>query len=457
MKIKNALVALFGKNNDVDMEYELYHINLRRILILSFICILASLANIVMFLADKGDNNPTELLWRDGIVRVHTMLILTTLFFLIASYTLLHCKNRMLKLEKTLITLAVTALVSSGILIAAIDQLVTDNITPFLTTCMAAAVIILMEPRFALLLNFTAYILFTVIMKLVQTDSTIYLTNQANSVTAVAISFCTSILLWNHYLENYKQKQFIARQNGILETKNQELSESNDIKDKLISIITHDVRQPLANALSLTEIMTEIEPEDGDFHGMVRHVREQMIKSFNMTDNLLNWCKHQKDGFNYIPVIMDLQEVIWESIHISKIKADSKKIHINNEIDSNTELMVLADRDMIGMVIRNILYNAVKYTERGEVIHIRGRQAGGEIIIEIEDHGIGMDRHRLEDIFDSKNIITSIDGTEGEQGTGIGLQICKEMVAKNKGRIWAASELGLGSTFYIALPARNKP
>ncbi|HHV10655.1 MAG TPA: HAMP domain-containing histidine kinase [Clostridiales bacterium] len=456
MKIKNALVAFFGRNSKVDMEYELYHINLRRILIFSFICILASLVNIAMFLADKEHQSPIELLWRNGILKVHTILILVMLFFIIASYALINCKNRMVKLEKILITLAVAVAVGAGIIITGIDQLVTDNITPFLIACMAVAVIILMEPRFALLLNLTAYILFIVMMKLVQTDSIIYLTNKANSITAVAISFCTSLLLWGHYLEHYNQKQFIARQNGILEAKNQELSESNDIKDKLISIITHDVRQPLANALSLTEIMAEVEPMDADFHGIVLHVREQMIKSFHMTDNLLNWCKHQKDGFNYIPVLMNLQEVIAESIQISKIRTDSKEIHISNEIDSNTELIVLADRDMIGMVIRNILYNAVKYTKRGDIIHIRGNQSGGEIIIEVEDKGIGMDRQRLEEIFDSKNIITSIEGTEGEQGTGIGLQICKEMMFKNKGRIWATSEPGSGSIFYIALPAESK-
>ncbi|MDF2512750.1 MAG: hypothetical protein K0S04_2616 [Herbinix sp.] len=455
MKLKNSVTALFEKNNNPELARELYQINLRRILIFSFICLPVSLVNIVMFLSDQEERTPEELLWRSGILKVHFVLIFILLIFCISVYILIRSKKNLLSLGKILSILAAISLVSSGIIVTTIDQLVTDNITPFLTACMAAAVVILMEPRFSLMIYIVAYIMVTILTRLSQSDSTIYLTNKANSITAVAISFCISLLLWNNYLNNYNQKQRIADQNRALELKNHELSESNEIKDKLISIISHDVRQPLANALSLTEIMTEVEPMDADFHGIVRHVREQMIKSFNMTDNLLNWCKHQREGFNYIPVLIDLEEVVSESIQLSKIKAEAKEIVISNEIDKNTKLLVLADRDMISMVLRNLIHNAVKYTNRGNRIYIKEKQADGEVIIEIEDKGIGMDSHRLTDIFDSKNVIRSVEGTEGETGTGIGLQLCKEIMGKNKGKIWATSELGLGSSFYISLPAQK--
>lgn len=455
MKIKNSVTALFGKMNDPDLALELYQINLRRILVFSFICIPICLINILMFLHNNGDQRSEVLLWRNNVLIVHLALIFILIFFFSASAVILRYKKNALLSGKVLSLLAAIALVVSGIVVTAVDQMVTGNITPFLISCMAAAVLILLEPRVSLLLNGMAYVLVTIASKLFQMDSTILLTNQSNFIVTVAISFCISILLWNNHMENYKQKQRIADQNRILEIKNKELSESNEIKDKLISIISHDVRQPLANALSLTEIMMEIEPMDADFSGIARHVREQMIKSFHMTDNLLSWCKQQREGFNYIPVLMNLEELVTESIQLSKIKADSKEIHINNEIDSNAQLLVLADRDMIGMVIRNLINNAVKYTGRGNQINVKEKQADGEIILEFEDKGIGMDGHRLTDIFNTKNAITSADGTEGEKGTGIGLQLCKEIMIRNKGKIWATSELGEGSTFYISLPAQN--
>ncbi|WP_156932936.1 sensor histidine kinase [Desulfonatronum lacustre] len=235
-----------------------------------------------------------------------------------------------------------------------------------------------------------------------------------------------------------------------LEKSREELKALLADKDKFFSIIAHDLRSPLSGLLGLAEMMGR---DDGGLSPKeLRNIAKIMGKTvgdlFALLENLLDWSRMQRGLTAFEPVPCVLREVIAANIGLLRPWAIQKEVVLSNTVAS--KLVVSADQAMLNTVIRNLLSNALKFTERGGTVNIRAVEANADVTVAVQDSGVGMDRETMEGIF-SMTRKTRNRGTEGESGSGLGLLLCKEFVERHGGRIWAESAPGLGSTFFFTL------
>lgn len=230
-----------------------------------------------------------------------------------------------------------------------------------------------------------------------------------------------------------------------------ELKELNAMKDKLFSIIAHDLRGPFNAILGLSDILKENyrELEDQAIENSLSAISEASRQAFTLLENLLIWSQSQTGRLAFNPVILSAQAEIRECVRIMNILAEKKNISIRIIIPDH--LTLLADRNMLGTILRNLIGNAIKFTPRNGRIMISARQESGNIIVEVEDTGIGISSEKMQKLFKPDRDLIS-QGTEREKGSGIGLILCKEFVERHQGKILVKSETGKGSLFSVILP-----
>ncbi|AJY74664.1 histidine kinase N-terminal 7TM domain-containing protein [Paenibacillus beijingensis] len=227
------------------------------------------------------------------------------------------------------------------------------------------------------------------------------------------------------------------------------LKELNDFKDRLFSVVAHDIRDPLAVLINLTEFL-----EEGSFifagsrEQLIREIGEQARNTFLLAESLLEWVRTQRDGMIVSPSNLELAREVEDTLALFRIRLGAKGVVIDNAIAKGT--YILADKEMLGMALRNLLSNAVKFTEAGGSIRISAHATASSVIFAVSDTGVGMTAEKAETLF-SKPV--SASGTEGEKGVGLGLLLCREFVRLNDGEIWFESMPGNGSTFYVSVPA----
>lgn len=235
----------------------------------------------------------------------------------------------------------------------------------------------------------------------------------------------------------------------------QQLSELNLFKDKMFNIIAHDIRDPLAVLVNLMELVEEDMQEaelikrKGDHQELVEEMGEQINNTFLLVESLLEWFHTQRGGMLFNPVVRDLGNVVQETISMMKVKINSKRININSTIAEN--VYVYADKDMLDLIIRNLVSNAVKFTEFGGAIQLSSEVLQDKVVVAIRDNGEGISVNEASFLLQDEYPISK-KGTAGEQGVGLGLSICREFVQLNGGEIWFDSSLGVGTTFYFSLP-----
>jgi len=227
----------------------------------------------------------------------------------------------------------------------------------------------------------------------------------------------------------------------------------NKLNNKLFTVFTHDIRNPMATMVSLIELLEEDEEYySNENKEIIESVKEQFNHTYNIVENLLEWLKSQKEGLIYNPLICDLSKIVQEVVNMYHISASAKNICITSDIVE--DMSVFVDIDMLELVIRNIISNAVKFTGNDGIITIQAYKSGNETIIAIKDTGNGMDEEKVKTLF-CEAYASSTIGTAGEKGIGLGLLICKEFLIQNGGIIWVDSTIGIGSTFYFSIPALN--
>jgi signal transduction histidine kinase len=245
----------------------------------------------------------------------------------------------------------------------------------------------------------------------------------------------------------------IEKQSVEITNKNNDLLRLNAIKDRLFVIISHDLRAPLLSlkgVLDLINRSASISPDE--FRFLTRGIKVKIDVTYNLMENLLYWTRSQMTGFSVKPVVLGIREVIEDCIKLLESVAEKKRILIFNE--TSPDHFVKADSDMIRLVVRNLVMNAIKFSfEKGDVF-IRSKISHHEIIISIIDTGIGMSIEESKELFSKSQNISKI-GTSKEEGTGLGLMLCKEFIEMNDGRIWVVSEQGKGSEFNFALKASH--
>ncbi len=251
------------------------------------------------------------------------------------------------------------------------------------------------------------------------------------------------VLFYNNQIKK-KANDELELKNREIQSQAQQLRNLNLTKDKLFSIIGHDLRSPLASLRGLMDILGVDGLSVEDFKSMSHKLRKNLESVQGDLDNLLVWAQSQLNGLQSHPSKIKVRDIVQEKIHLFTEIARQKDITIINEIDE--ELNIIADKDHIGLIVRNLLANAIKFNKPGGLIMISQRGLGDSVEISVADSGVGMTTSDLGKLFNAGTHFTN-PGTQQEKGVGIGLLLTKEFVEKNGGSIWVTSELGKGSTF----------
>jgi signal transduction histidine kinase len=250
------------------------------------------------------------------------------------------------------------------------------------------------------------------------------------------------------YTQELEEKNIkIELQNKAFQEQTKHLENVNNVKDKLFSIISHDLKDSLSSINGFIDLLREGSLSREEFDNLIPELSENANNASLLLFNLLNWSKSQMHSLEPKPTLFDVQEVFEDKVKLIEQRLDSKGIDL---IDHSLRDFVYADRSMFEIVIQNLLANAVKFCKKGDSITISNHISNGSCIISIADTGIGISKENMEKLFKS-NSFTTI-GTSNEKGTGLGLSICKELVELNHGKIWVESNLNVGSTFYVQLP-----
>jgi len=250
------------------------------------------------------------------------------------------------------------------------------------------------------------------------------------------------------FFDNTKQKEV-----------EKELNETIASKDKFFSIIAHDLKGPLAGFMGYTKTLVN-EFNKLTFNEIIditTTLSESAQKLYSTLENLLEWSRTQTGRIEFKPELIDLREIAFNITYILKQNANDKNIMLVSNIFDET--IVKADKNMITTVIRNLVANAIKFTDDYGRVTISAKEITESIgglqkksyLVSVEDNGIGIDDAGLSKLFRIDENVTSI-GTSGEKGTGLGLILCKEFIEKHNGRIWAESQHGKGSSFNFTIP-----
>lgn len=250
-----------------------------------------------------------------------------------------------------------------------------------------------------------------------------------------------TIYLTIRYLKmNYRQQQELSLK------KNEELLKANAAKNKLFSIISHDLRSPFNALIGLSQMLKENqnELEETEKKEFVNAIYETSTKTYYLLQNLLEWSLSQTNEIQFQPENINLNELVNQALAMPLEVAKSKDIAIVATIDKNE--IIYADKNMMETVLRNIVSNAIKFTESNGKITLTATNDQKGITIKIADNGIGMSKVTLSTLFDNN---MSQQEVIQDQGMGLGLMLCKDFVERHDGKIWAESTQGQGTNFYV--------
>ena len=241
------------------------------------------------------------------------------------------------------------------------------------------------------------------------------------------------------------------RTEELLKKSENNLREINAAKDKFFNIIAHDLRSPFSSILGFSSLLDE-QMEAKDYEGIeeyASYIHKSATHAMSLLENLLNWSRSQTGKMEFKPEYIDLKELLDEALLSLNDVSVQKTISIKTKTDKNVP--VIADRTMTGIILRNLISNAIKFSHPGGEIFVSAEQNPNEILVSVKDGGVGITREDMTKLFRIDTNHTTL-GTNREKGTGLGLLLCKEFIEKHGGKIWVESEEGKGSTFYFTLP-----
>ncbi len=272
----------------------------------------------------------------------------------------------------------------------------------------------------------------------------------------ILISIVITALILYAYIEKRKANRMLAekneeisRQRDAISRQADELRELNSLKDKLFSIIAHDLRSPLFSLITMLNIAKEGHFTPESFKQILDELSDNVNHTTSLLENLLTWAKNQMHGTKVNPLNFDIKELADSRLRLLKDAAESKEVRLINNIAAGT--YIFADKDMTDIVVRNLISNAIKFCNAGDRVTLWSFSDGATVTVCVEDTGLGMTPDVQDKLFGTQ--ITSTPGTKNEKGTGLGLILCKEFIQMNGGAIWAESQPGKGSKFFFTLPA----
>jgi signal transduction histidine kinase len=260
----------------------------------------------------------------------------------------------------------------------------------------------------------------------------------------------TEIEMQNEHLQEALEELTLSEQK--LRQTNDALGKAVATKDKFFSIIAHDLKNPLGAMIGLSDMMLEHYDDisEDDRMDLAKGINRSSKNLYELLKNLLEWSRAQTGKIPYTPQTFDIAGIAESCILLLAESANAKNITLLLQIEPDT--IVFADMQMITTVIRNLISNAIKFTEEDGEIRIESNYRTDVIEIAVMDNGVGMTSEKVDKLFKIGEKYISTDGTSGEKGTGLGLILCKEFIEKHGGKIWVESEVGKGSTFRFTLP-----
>ncbi|HET9571172.1 MAG TPA: HAMP domain-containing sensor histidine kinase [Bacteroidales bacterium] len=290
-------------------------------------------------------------------------------------------------------------------------------------------------------------IIHTIIFPVTSND---FFTNDGIQPLTLLFGLCLGILWTQGVILLVNQKL-----NGSLTTKTEELEAINSEKDKLFSILAHDLRGPLTTIMGMVDLMADKKGalDVQTMQGMAEGMQKSIHSTNTLMDNLLDWALLQR-GLNDIQKIQTTYgELMGTVMPTLLIQSANKKITLMDDIPAATPLS--ADTRMVQSIFRNLITNAIKFTPSKGSVHLTSNISNdGRLVFTVSDNGIGMEKELLDKLFQINPSGRRL-GTEGENSTGLGLMICKEFVEKHGGQIWVESEIGKGSSFSFSLESAD--
>jgi two-component system, sensor histidine kinase and response regulator len=252
-------------------------------------------------------------------------------------------------------------------------------------------------------------------------------------------------------LKEWRLTQDKLHDKEIIEIQNGELRKLNATKDKFFSIIAHDLRSPFNSIMGFSQMLMDKahQLDKENIERMAQIINEASKLAMDLLTNLTDWSLSQSGRIEFHPEEILIADVVKEVEPLFAPAAIQKSIEIKTEVQS--QLTAYADEVLLHTILRNLICNAIKFTRTGGEITISSKAWKNQVIISVSDTGVGISESKIQDLFRiDKNFST--EGTNKEKGTGLGLILCRELVEKHGGRIWAESKEGEGSTFSFSLP-----
>jgi len=283
-----------------------------------------------------------------------------------------------------------------------------------------------------------------------------YLLNQMIAIAFICLTmflikkesyqYQVKILLKNKAL--LARNKEIARQKKEIEKNAAQLRELNALKNKLFSVISHDLKTPIYALRNLFRNMFQYDLPGEEIKVLLPEIINDLNYTTGLMENLLLWAKSQMQGDSINPQLLDVSELIKETSQLLRLQAESKQVYLKYNEDK--PVYIFADKDMINLVLRNLLSNAIKFTPAEGEVELGAAQTQSCVEVFVKDSGTGISPENINKLFD--NSFFSTKGTVNEAGTGLGLVLCKEFLSKNGGQIFVESEPGKGSLFKFTLP-----
>lgn len=248
-----------------------------------------------------------------------------------------------------------------------------------------------------------------------------------------------------------KSRKYYYREKKAVEIKALELAKINEEKNKLFSVIAHDLRAPVASIQNYLEILESVPFTEDEKKKIEHDLLNNTLKVNEMIENLLTWVKSQLNGVKPDLKTLFVLKELSPMLELSQLTAKKKNISLDIEIAPDTT--VFADTEMLQLIIRNLISNAIKFTSTEGFIKVKAFNRNHKCIFEVTDNGIGIADQEQENIFSHK--IKSKTGTMNEKGSALGLIICRDYVMMQNGQISLESKEGKGTTFFVVLPAQQ--
>jgi signal transduction histidine kinase len=446
IKIIRSIHSFFKLSAEEKEIYykEIYRENTRHAFYLSLIAIPVSIIHIILFALKLKVVTGIEKQWVFSIICTHLSLFVIATFSGIFLYFFSYRGKRNNLTSRIYTNVLLILILVLGNVLTGFDQYVTPAITPFLNSTILVSLLFQIRPALSTIYFTVSYIIFYFVISQTQLNQDILISNQVNAISITAIGLSLSIILWRSKVTRILQREQIIRQNKAL-------LEANAQKDKFFSIIAHDLINPFNSILGFSDLLiNQIKEKDYDaVEEYAKIIRQSTTSAMDLLMNLMEWSRAHTGKMEFKPEDIELKWVLKESEHLFAGALMQKKIDLTLNIPEDT--VVYADKNMIRTILRNLISNAIKFTNCNGHIEVTVLKSLQEFLISVSDNGVGIPKESLDMLFriDQNN---STRGTQNESGTGLGLILCRELIEKHNGRIWCESEPGKGSIFYFSLP-----